>query len=99
MSESFVEIVSVWTSVVGTALGIVGLVNSQAWLAILGIGLLVVTFALLVWARALEAKIRQATINIAQRNIDSINMANLTRRINRTLGILKVIHVAKIWPN
>jgi hypothetical protein len=94
--EAFKNSLAFWSSILGTAVGVVGLVESLQWMAVLGLFLVVGSVAALLYARKQELRLRLAEVKIEGRSIDSLNVASLGRRLNRTLVIQKADQVATI---
>ena len=93
---SFEETAAAWATILGTLLSVVGLIRSRAWLT--GISLLFVGVSIIagLYARRQRLIINSAAVNIEGRGIDSLNIANLRRRLNRSLVIQEAHHVARI---
>src|ERR1035437_4279120 len=94
--KSFKETFAFWSSILGTALGLFGLIRSARWLAVLGLSLVAASVAALLYIQKERQRLRLATIKIEGRSIDSLNVANLGRRLNRSLVIQEADQVATI---
>jgi hypothetical protein len=81
---------------VGTALGLLALIESSRWLAVLGSILLAGSVTALAYARRQRQRLRLAAIKIEGRSIDSLNVASLGRRLNRSLIVQEADQVATI---
>jgi len=93
---SFQESLASWATVLGTVLSLIGIIQSRAWLT--GICILFVGVSMIagLYARKKRLMLNSAAIKIEGRSIDSLNIANLRRRINRSLVIQEAYHVAEI---
>ena len=83
-------------TILGTAISILALVQSRAWLLLISF-LLVCSSLVIGWyARQKRAVLSSASIVIEGHSIDSLNIANLRRRINRTFTVQKIHHEVRI---
>ena len=94
--ESFKDSLAYWSSILGTALGLLGLVKSLSWLALLGLSLVTGSVAALLYAQRQRRRLRLAAVKIEGRSIDSLNVASLGRRLNRSLIVQEADQVAMI---
>jgi hypothetical protein len=94
--ESFKDSVAFWSSILGMVLGLLGLIESSRWLAVLGLLLVAGSVAALLYARKQRQRLRLAAVKIEGRSIDSLNVASLGRRLNRSLIIQEADQVATI---
>jgi len=80
----------------GTTVSFIGLIQSRTWLA--GIGALCLAAALIaaLYARRERMIISSAAITIDGLSIDALNIANLRRRVNRSLVIQGAHHQVQI---
>jgi hypothetical protein len=83
--DSFKESLAFWSSILGTTLGLLGLIESSRWLAVLGLLLVAGSAAALLYARKQRVRLKLADVRIEGRSIDSLNVASLGRRLNRSL--------------
>lgn len=94
--DSFKNSVAFWTSVLGTFLGLLGALQSLTWLAGAG-GLMVIgSIVAIIYARSQRQRAESAALNVAGRSVDSLNMASIRRRLNRSLVIQEVHNTATI---
>lgn len=70
--------------------------NSSQWLAIVGSLFIVFSVAAFLYAERQRERLKLAAIKIEGRSIDSLNLASLGRRLNRSLMIQEAEQVAKI---
>ena len=94
--DSFEDTISFWATVLGTLVAFFGVFQSDAWVAAIGTLVTSASIAALFYARTQRTRIRSAAVTIDGKSIDSLNLANLRRRTNRSLviqeaGILAVI--------
>src|ERR1039458_5826652 len=94
--DSFKNSLAFWSSILGTVLGLLGLIESSRWLAVLGLFLLVGSAAALLYARKQRQRLRLATVKIEGRTIDSLNAASLGRRLNRSLVVQEADQIVTI---
>jgi len=94
--DSFKDSLAFWSSILGTVLGLLGLIESSRWLAILGLFLLAASATAFLYARQQRQRLRLATVKIEGRSIDSLNIANLGRRLNRSLTVQEADHVVTV---
>jgi hypothetical protein len=94
--DSFKDSLAFWSSILGTVLGLLGLFESSRWLAVLGLLLLAGSGAALLYARKQRQRLRLAAIKIEGRSIDSLNVASLGRRLNRSLVVQEADQVVTI---
>jgi hypothetical protein len=94
--DSFRDSVSFWTTIIGTLAGLFGLFQSRAWLAVVGAVTVAVSIAAFAYARRQRELLESAALEVAGRSIDSLNLANLRRRLNRSLTIQRAENVAVI---
>jgi len=73
-----------------------GFINSSQWLAVLGLFLIAGSVATLLYAEKQCERLKLAAIKIEGRSIDSLNVASLRRRLNRSLVIQEAEQVATI---
>lgn len=94
--DTFTESLASWATILGTILGILGLIQSYTWLTSIGALLFVVSVAALLYARRQRQILASATIKVGGRSIDSLNVASLRRRLDRSLVIQEAHHLAEI---
>src|ERR1039458_8211184 len=94
--DSFKDSLAYWSSILGTVLSVLGLSESSLLLAVLGSLLLAVSITALVYAQRQRQRLRLAAIRIEGRSIDSLNVASLGRRLNRSLIVQEGDQVATI---
>ena len=94
--DSFKDSVAFWTTIIGTFAGIFGLVQSRAWLAIIGAVVVAGSIGTAAYAKRQRALLESAALKVAGRSIDSLNLASLRRRLNRSLVIQLAENLAVI---
>jgi hypothetical protein len=82
--QSLQESATTWATVFSTAISFFGLIQSRTWIAGIGTLCLGVSIIAGVYARRERLIVDSAEINVEGRSIDSLNIANLRRRVNRT---------------
>ena len=93
---SIKESVASWASILATLFTIIAFIQSEPWLATTSVTFLGVSLYTALVARRKRLALNSATITIEGRSIDSLNLANLRRRVNRSLVIQEVNRVATI---
>jgi hypothetical protein len=83
-------------TIVGTGIGILALIQSRAWLIVTSLLLVTVCLGAVLYARRERLSLKSASVTIDGHSIDSLNVANLRRRVNRTLMIQEAHHTARI---
>ncbi len=83
-------------TVFGTLVSVLALVQSRAWLVLTSLVFVCVSIAVLMCARRDRQIIDAASIAIEGQSIDSLNVANLRRRVNQTLVVQEADHMARI---
>lgn len=93
---SFKDSLAYWTTVLGTVVAFFGMIQSFTWLA--GIGALLVAGSIIAiaYGRKQRDLLNLAALRIDGRSIDSLNLASLRRRLNRSLVIQEAQNVATI---
>lgn len=83
-------------TIVGTATSVLAVIQSHSWLVFTS--LLLVCFSIVagLYARKKRLALNAASTEIEGHSIDSLNIANLKRRVNRTLVIQEALHTARI---
>lgn len=94
--DGFQNSLAFWVTVLGTAVGLFGIIQSHAWLAALGILAMVASVGTFIYARHERGRLRAASVTVEGRTIDCLSLATLRRRMNRSLTIQRAEHVATI---
>jgi hypothetical protein len=84
------------SALLGPIATILGLVQSSGWLVGIGVVLVCVAIAAMVYAKTQRHRVLAASVEIEGISIDSINAANLRRRTNRSLTIQSVEQLVQI---
>ncbi len=85
--EAFENALAFWSSILGTAIAVLAFINSSQWLAVLGLFLIAVSVAAVLYAERQRERLKRVAVKIEGRSIDALNVANLRRRLNRSLMI------------
>ncbi len=88
--DSFKNSVAFWATILGTVVACVGAFQSLAWVFVAGAIVAIMSIGALTYAHQQRARLKAASIKIAERSIDSLNAASLRRRLNRSLVIEKL---------
>lgn len=83
-------------TIVGTAVSIFGVVESRTWLALISLFFVALAIFTSLQARKSRLALDSASIMIEGHSIDSLNIANLRRRVSRTFVIQEACHTARI---
>ena len=94
--DSFKDTVAFWTSILGTLLGLLGAIQSVSWLSGLGGLMILGSIGAIAYARRQRQLVESAVLKVAGRSVDSLNMAGLRRRFNRSLTIQEAHNTALI---
>ena len=94
--DSFKDSLAYWSTILSTAIEILGVHESSRWIIILGILLMAGSIVIIFYAWSERRRLKSAAVTIGGRRIDSLNLANLTRRLNRTLVVQEAEQVATI---
>jgi hypothetical protein len=84
------------TAIIGPVVTLIGLIQSRGWLAGMGAIFACVSIIAVVYARSQRLRVNAASVEIEGISIDSVNAANLRRRVNRSLMIQAVDHIVTI---
>jgi len=84
------------TAILGPIAAILGLIQSRGWLTGLGTIVFGISIVAVVYARSQRQRIDAASVEIEGISIDSVNAANLRRRVNRSLTIQTADHIVTI---
>jgi hypothetical protein len=83
-------------TVVGTATSIFAVIQSRSWLVFSSLLFVCISIVVGLYARKKRLALNAASTEIEGYSIDSLNIANLKRRVNRTLVIQEAHHTARI---
>jgi hypothetical protein len=83
-------------TILGTVVSILALIESRAWLVLISLALGCVSLALWWYARRQRMALHSASTVIEGHSIDSLNIANLRRRVNRTFVVQTAHHTVRI---
>ena len=83
-------------TIVGTITSVLALIQSRSWLVITSLLFVLLSIIFGLYARKKRLAVAAASTEIEGHSIDSLNIANLKRRVNRTLVIQEARHTARI---
>jgi hypothetical protein len=83
-------------TIVGTAVGVLALLQSRDWLVLASLLFVCLSIVAALYARKGRLALIAASTVIEGHGIDSLNIANLRRRLNRTFVIQEAHHTARI---
>jgi hypothetical protein len=95
MQYSLESLVALAT-IVGTATSIFAVIQSRSWLVFTSLLFVTISIAVGLYARKKRLALNAASTEIEGHSIDSLNIANLKRRVNRTLVIQEAHHTVLI---
>jgi hypothetical protein len=90
------ETLAAIATILGTAVSLVGLVQSATSLAVTSFLFVCISVAALLYARYQRLRVAGASTVIDGQSLDSLNIANLKRRINQTLVVQEAHHSVRI---
>jgi hypothetical protein len=90
------ESLAALATIIGTATSIFAVIQSRSWLVFTSLIFVCVSIIAGLSARKMRLALNAASIEIEGHSIDSLNMANLKRRVNRTLVIQEALHTVRI---
>lgn len=90
------ESLASWATIVGTVVSVLALIQSRSWLVLTSLFFVAVSITTGVYARREHKTIDAASVEIEGHSIDSLNVANLRRRVNQSLVIQEAHHLAEI---
>jgi hypothetical protein len=85
-----------WATVLGMVISFLGVIQSRGWLTAIGVVFIGTSIIAIAYARRERLVVSSATVEVEGRSIDSLNIANLRRRVNRSLVIQDVRHLVRI---
>jgi hypothetical protein len=94
--DSIKDAVAYWATVLGTLIGLFGLFQSRAWVASVGAVVAAFSIGVLIYAAKQRSAVKSAALTVGDRSIDSLNVAGLQRRLNRSLVMQHVQNLALI---
>jgi hypothetical protein len=83
-------------TILGTGISILALIESRAWLVLISLSLVGASLAIGWYARQKRALLRSASTVVEGHSIDSLNIANLRRRVSRTFIVQTTHHTVQI---
>jgi hypothetical protein len=94
--NSFRDSLAYWTTIIGTVVAFLGLLQSLTWLAGIGIFLIGGSVIAIAYGEHQRRLLRLANLRVEGRSVDSLNIANLRRRVSRHLLIQEALNTATI---
>ncbi len=94
--ESIQQSLLFWSTVLGTVLAFFGVLQSLNWLVTVGGLVLAASIVTFIYARHERSVLQSAIVKIDGRSIDSLNLATLRRRPNRSLVLQRAENTATI---
>jgi hypothetical protein len=83
-------------TILGTIVSVLALLQSRAWLLLISLLLVCLSILAVLYARKQRLVVEAASTVIEGHSIDALNIANLRRRVNRTLVVQAAQHTARI---
>ena len=90
------ESLAALATIAGLIVSVLALLQSREWLVLTSVVVVCLSIAGLLYARRQRLAVTSASTVIEGRSIDSLNIANLKRRVNRTFVIQNAKHEARI---
>lgn len=90
------EALAAWATILGTGVSLLALFQSKEWLVLTSFLFVCVAVAAILYGRSRRLALESASTMIEGQSIDSLNLANLRRRVNRTFVIQEAHHTAHI---
>lgn len=90
------ESIASLATIVGVVVSVLALLQSRAWLVLISLFFICLSISATLYARRERHALNAASTVIEGRSIDSLNIANQQRRLNRTLVIQDAHHTARI---
>jgi hypothetical protein len=90
------ESLAALATIIGTALSILPLLHSRNWIVLTSLPLVCLVIVGGLYARRDRRAIKSTPVTIEGQSIDCLNVANMRRRVNRTLGVQEAEHTARI---
>jgi hypothetical protein len=90
------ESLAALATIAGLIVSILALVQSRAWLVLMSLLVVCLAIGAVLYARKQRLAVATASTVIEGQSIDSLNIANLKRRVNRTFVIQEAKHTARI---
>ena len=90
------EVLAALATIGGLVVSVLALVQSGEWQAIAGAIVIVVSVVVGLYARKGRSTLKSASVVIEGHSIDSLNIANLRRRVNRTFTVQEAHHKVRI---
>jgi hypothetical protein len=90
------ETLAAIATILGTAISFVGLIQSATWLAVASFFFVCISVAALLYARHQRLRVKGVSTVIDGQSLDSLNIANLKRRVNQTLVVQEAYHSVRI---
>jgi hypothetical protein len=90
------ESLAALATIVGTIVSVLALLQSRAWLLLTSVLVVCLSILAVLYARKQRLALDAASTVIEGQSIDSLNIANLRRRVNRSLFVQEAHHTARI---
>jgi prepilin signal peptidase PulO-like enzyme (type II secretory pathway) len=94
--DSFKDSVTFWTTLIGTLAGLLGAFRSDTWLTVIGAVVVAGSIGTVSYAKRQRDLLQSAALRVDGQSIDSLNLASLRRRLNRSLVIQQAENLAVI---
>jgi hypothetical protein len=85
-----------WAALITAVVSLLGLIQSRTWLAGIGAVFVAISVITFTYARKENRRIKAADVSIDGRSLDSLNVANLRRRVSSSLVIQEAYQTARI---
>jgi len=85
-----------WAALVSAVVSFLGLIQSRTWLAGLGAVFIAISITTFTYARKEHRRVQSANVRLYGRSLDSLNVANLRRRVSDGLLVQEASQTARI---
>lgn len=90
------ETLAALATIIGTVITVLALIQSSAWLLLTSLLIVCLSICAVLYARRQRLTLNAASTVIEGHSIDSLNIANLRRRVNRTFVIQEAHHTVRV---
>jgi len=94
--NSLNESLGSWATALSAIVSFLGLIRSRTWLTGIGVCFMATSILALAYARKERLLVKSAAVKVQGRSLDSLNIANLRRRVNHSLVVQEAHQVATV---
>ncbi len=85
-----------WAALISAVVSFLGLIQSRTWLAGIGAVFIAISITTFTYARKEHRRVQSANVRLYGRSLDSLNVANLRRRVSGGLQVQEASQTARI---